>query len=58
LVLPYRAAIPDSHAQFADGELTDPDFRDRVGTLGAELVRYAGVAAHGAETAAATPADD
>jgi NAD(P)H-dependent FMN reductase len=57
-VLPYQAAIPDSHAQFADGELTDPDLRDRVGTLGAELVRYAGVAAHGAETAAATPADD
>jgi len=51
-VLPHQAAIPDSHAQFADGELTDPDLRDRVETLGVELVRYAGVAAHGAETAA------
>lgn len=42
-VLPHQAAVPDSHAQFADGDLTDPDLRERVETLGSELVRYAGV---------------
>ena len=38
-----EAAIPDSHARFADGELTDSDLRERVERLGTELVRYAGV---------------
>jgi len=42
-VLPHQAAVPDSHAQFADGELTDSDLRKRVERLGTELVRYAGV---------------
>jgi len=56
-VLPHQAAIPDSHAQFADGEVIDPDLRARVETLGAELVRYAGVAAYPAATdGEATPA--
>ena len=55
-VLPHQAAIPDSHAQFADGELSDPDLRARIETLGAELVRYAGVASYPAETEPATPA--
>jgi NAD(P)H-dependent FMN reductase len=55
-VVPHQAAIPDSHAQFADGELTDPDLRERVETLGAELVRYAGVASCGTDAEVATPA--
>jgi NAD(P)H-dependent FMN reductase len=55
-VLPHQAAIPDSHAQFTDGELTDPDLRERVETLGAELVRYAGVASYETDATAATPA--
>lgn len=41
-VLPHQVAVPNSHAQF-DGGLDD-DLRDRVETLGAELVRYADVA--------------
>jgi len=45
-VLPHQAAVPDSHAQFADGALTDPDIEARVATLGEELVRYAGVASY------------
>jgi len=45
-VLPHQAAVPDSHAQFEDGTLTDPDLRDRVERLGEQLVEYAGVAAY------------
>ncbi|MEF8855851.1 MAG: NAD(P)H-dependent oxidoreductase [Haloplanus sp.] len=45
-VLPHQAAIPDSHATFADGELTDPDLRERIERLGENLVEYAGVAAY------------
>ncbi|MFB6103133.1 MAG: NADPH-dependent FMN reductase [Haloplanus sp.] len=43
-VLPTQAAVPDSHSQFEGGTLTDADLRERVETLGAELVRYAGIA--------------
>ena len=55
-VLPHQAAVPDSHAAFADGELNDPDLRARIETLGSELVRYAGVASYPAGTEPATPA--
>jgi NAD(P)H-dependent FMN reductase len=55
-VLPHQAAVPNSHAQFEDGELTDPDLEARVETLGEELVQYAGVASYGTETATVTPA--
>nr|WP_199722699.1 NAD(P)H-dependent oxidoreductase [Haloplanus aerogenes] len=58
-VLPHQAAVPDSHAQFADGELTDSDLRERVERLGEDLVAYAGVASCAADVAvtAETPAE-
>ena len=49
-VLPNQVAVPNSHSQFADGELRDSDVRERVETLGAELVRYAGVETYPQET--------
>jgi NAD(P)H-dependent FMN reductase len=57
-VLPHQAAVPDSPAQFEDGELTDPDLRERVERLGEELARYAGVASYPAGTASAARAGD
>jgi NAD(P)H-dependent FMN reductase len=53
-VLPHQAAVPDSHAQFDDGTLTDPDLRERVAQLGEDLVAYAGVAACGTTAPAET----
>jgi NAD(P)H-dependent FMN reductase len=44
-VLPQQAAVPDSHAQFAEGDL-DPDLRGRIEGLGEALVEYAGVAGY------------
>jgi NAD(P)H-dependent FMN reductase len=54
-VLPTQAAVPDSHSQFADGELTDAALRDRVETLGAELVRFAAVGSMPSEPAGDAP---
>jgi NAD(P)H-dependent FMN reductase len=45
-VLPHHAAVPDSHAQFDAGTLTDPDLEARVERLGEALVEYAGVASY------------
>lgn len=42
-VLPHQVAIPDSRDAFEDGRLTDESLRERVETLGTELVEYAGV---------------
>jgi NAD(P)H-dependent FMN reductase len=58
-VIPHQVAVPNSHSQFADGELQNPDLRQRIETLGAELVRYAGVESYSQQTAAcAVPAGD
>jgi NAD(P)H-dependent FMN reductase len=40
-VLPYQAAVPNSHAAFVDGEFRDEDLRERVVTLGRRTVEYA-----------------
>jgi NAD(P)H-dependent FMN reductase len=56
-VLPHQAAVSDSHAQFADGKLTDPDLRERIERLGEALVEYAGVAAYPEEAAAPRAAE-
>ncbi|WP_276274128.1 NADPH-dependent FMN reductase [Haloarcula litorea] len=42
-VLPSGVAIPRAHEKFQDGRLTDEHLAERIDTLGAELVRYAGV---------------
>ena len=58
-VIPHQVAVPNSHSQFADGELQNPDLRQRIETLGAKLVRYAGVESYSQRTAAcAVPAGD
>jgi NAD(P)H-dependent FMN reductase len=40
-VLPHQAAIPNVYRQFDEGELIDEDLRDRLTTLGTQLVEYA-----------------
>ncbi len=40
-VLPYQAAIPNSHAVAEDGAITDPDLQERLDTLGQRMVEYA-----------------
>lgn len=42
-VLPYQAAIPDSHGAVEDGRLTDPDLQERLDTLGKRIVEYANI---------------
>lgn len=58
-VIPHQVAVPNSHSQFADGELQNPDLRQRIERLGSELVRYAGVESYPQQTVArAVPAGD
>lgn len=45
-VLPHQVAIPNAHRAFEDGQLTDDGLAERVETLGAELVDYAGVGSY------------
>ncbi len=52
--LPTEVAIPNSHSATEDGQLVDEDVRERVQTLGRELVEYANVAAY--PTCPSTPA--
>lgn len=42
-VLPFQAAIPDSHSAVADGSITDPTLQDRLDTLGQRIVEYAAI---------------
>jgi NAD(P)H-dependent FMN reductase len=58
-VLPHQVALPDAHGAFEGGRLTDDELADRVETLGASLVAYAGVESY-PETATerAAPAAD
>lgn len=58
-VLPHQVAIPDSHAAFEDGRLTGEGLRERVETLGTDLVDYAGVESYPeTTTACAVPTAD
>jgi len=57
-VLPTAVAVPDAHSQFEDGDFADPDLAERAERLGAELVRYAGVAAYERGDAVAAHAGD
>jgi NAD(P)H-dependent FMN reductase len=58
-VLPHQVAIPNSHGAFDDGQLTDESLIERVETLGADLVDYAGVESYAETTAArAAPSAD
>jgi NAD(P)H-dependent FMN reductase len=58
-VLPHHVAIPDVHDAFADGKLTDEGLADRIETLGADLVDYAGVDSYPeTTTACAVPGAD
>jgi len=57
-VLPTQVAVPNSHAQFEDGAFVDADLQERVETLGAELVRYAGVGSGDRTETVAAPAGD
>jgi len=41
--IPLEVGVPYSHENFGDGEVTDEGLRDRLGKLGTEVVRYAGV---------------
>ncbi|MFW5965416.1 MAG: NADPH-dependent FMN reductase [Halodesulfurarchaeum sp.] len=40
-VLPFQAAIPDSHQAVEAGAIRDPDLQDRLDTLGRRIVEYA-----------------
>jgi NAD(P)H-dependent FMN reductase len=40
-VLPYQAAVPDSHSNFEAGAFADEDLADRVAVLGERAVEYA-----------------
>jgi NAD(P)H-dependent FMN reductase len=51
-VLPHQVAIPDSHSAFEEGEIPDERLGERVETLGADLVEYAGVESYPETTAA------
>ncbi|MBS3760137.1 NADPH-dependent FMN reductase [Halodesulfurarchaeum sp.] len=42
-VLPFQAAIPDSHTAVENGVVTDPDLQDRLDTLGQRIVEYASI---------------
>lgn len=42
-VIPYQAAVPNSHSQFEDGEFANSDIADRVRTLGKRAVQYASI---------------
>ncbi|MFB6109519.1 MAG: NADPH-dependent FMN reductase [Halodesulfurarchaeum sp.] len=42
-VLPFQAAIPDSHDAVEGGELADPDLEERLDTLGKRIVEYANI---------------
>ena len=42
-VLPFQAAIPDSHSAVEDGSITDPALQDRLDTLGQRIVEYAAI---------------
>ena len=53
-VLPNQVAIPNAHSSFEDGELTDEALVERVETLGADLVDYAGVESYPENTTACT----
>ncbi len=53
-VLPHQVAIPNAHSTFEAGELTDEALVDRVETLGADLVDYAGVESYPENTTACT----
>jgi NAD(P)H-dependent FMN reductase len=55
---PLDVAIPDSHEQVADGRLADDSIRERVHRLGAEVVRYAGVAQYPATEDVPRPCAD
>jgi NAD(P)H-dependent FMN reductase len=58
-VLPHQVAIPEADGAFEGGELTDEALRERVETLGTELVAYAGVEAYpDVTTACAVPGAD
>ncbi|WP_276259866.1 NADPH-dependent FMN reductase [Haloglomus litoreum] len=58
-VLPTRVAIPSVHEKFEDGRLTDERLAERIDTLGADLVRYAGVESYPeTTTACAVPRAD
>ena len=53
-VLPHQVAVPNAHSTFEAGEITDEDLVDRVETLGADLVDYAGVESYPENTTACT----
>ncbi|OYR40808.1 FMN reductase [Halorubrum sp. Ib24] len=53
-VLPHQVAIPNAHSTFEAGELTDESLVERVETLGADLVDYAGVESYPEKTTACT----
>lgn len=58
-VLPHQVAIPNSHSAFEGGKLTDDSLIERVETLGAEIVEYAGVESYPeTTTACAVPTAD
>ncbi|MDR5657551.1 NADPH-dependent FMN reductase [Halodesulfurarchaeum sp. HSR-GB] len=42
-VLPFQAAIPDSHEALSDGRLVDPEIEERLDTLGRRIVEYANI---------------
>lgn len=42
-VLPYQAAVPRVKHVYDDGELNDPELRERVETLGEKIVQYAAI---------------
>lgn len=42
-VLPYQSAVPRVRGAFDNGELADPELRERVETLGEKVVQYAAI---------------
>lgn len=58
-VVPHQVAIPNANSAVQDGHLTDDALRERVETLGTNVVEYAGVDEFPATTVdpAAQPAD-
>ena len=58
-VLPQQVAIPSADSVFEDGRVTDDDLRERIATLGTEVVEYAGVDSYPeTTTACAVPTAD
>ncbi|WP_266078023.1 NADPH-dependent FMN reductase [Haladaptatus caseinilyticus] len=44
-VLPYEAAVPQSHSAVRNGKFTDDELATRVATLGEQVVRYSKIEA-------------